>query len=69
MRHRVPDRLLDLVRRLGRVDHDAALGILRRDGEEGLAQRLVEGEALLLEPVHGVGTTPSLRAGGPASRK
>ena len=51
MRHRIPDRLLDVPLRQRRVDDDAARGLGGGDSQEGAAQRLVEVERLSLEPV------------------
>ena len=47
----VPDRLRDLVLAPGRVDHGAALGLLARDPQERVTQRLVEREPLALEAI------------------
>ena len=54
-RQHVPDFLLERVLALVGGDHDAALGIVAGDGEEGLAQPPVPVEVFLLEAVAGVG--------------
>ena len=47
----LPDALGDLWLRLGRIDHDAAAGLGRRQLAIGFPQRLVEARRFGLEPI------------------
>src|SRR5215213_7225768 len=58
-----PDLLLDLVRQGLGIDDDAALGLVRRDAQESLAQTLVEADMLGLETIDLLGERASSRRG------